>query len=345
LAVADISGYTRYLAGVELEHSADVLADLIGSVVAQLDGPVRVAKLEGDAVFGAAPEPVDGNRLFGAIEAAYDAFADRRDQIVRASTCACKACARIESLELKFVVHFGEYATHRVGRNQELVGSDVVVAHRLLKNTVNKRTGLRAYALFSAASVTALGLDADRIGMTVHEQRFEGVGRVSGFVCDLAGRSSARRAERVAYVGVDDADFEVAFDSSAAPPVGWDYLTSPAKQELWRADRERHDNPGGVPGVGSVAHCVHGKAAITHQILDWRPFRYYTYRTDIPVMGTFVCTDEITPLPDGRWRYAHRVRRDGALRQRATYALFGRKQRAATREAAAKLERLLANPS
>ena len=32
LVLADISGYTAYLAGVELEHSHDVLADLLGVV-------------------------------------------------------------------------------------------------------------------------------------------------------------------------------------------------------------------------------------------------------------------------------------------------------------------------
>ena len=33
LVVADISGYTSYLAGVELDHAQDILADLIDSVV------------------------------------------------------------------------------------------------------------------------------------------------------------------------------------------------------------------------------------------------------------------------------------------------------------------------
>ncbi|MGI8657800.1 MAG: hypothetical protein ACR2K4_03385 [Candidatus Limnocylindria bacterium] len=31
--IADISGYTGYLADTELEHAQDILADLIGAVV------------------------------------------------------------------------------------------------------------------------------------------------------------------------------------------------------------------------------------------------------------------------------------------------------------------------
>lgn len=38
LAIGDITGYTKYLAGVELEHSQDVLADLMGVVVGQMRG-------------------------------------------------------------------------------------------------------------------------------------------------------------------------------------------------------------------------------------------------------------------------------------------------------------------
>jgi hypothetical protein len=50
LVLADISGYRTYLAGVELEHSHDVLADLLGIVIDQLCPPMQLAKLEGDAV-------------------------------------------------------------------------------------------------------------------------------------------------------------------------------------------------------------------------------------------------------------------------------------------------------
>ena len=54
LLIADVSGYTRYLGGVELDHAQDILADLLGAVVANTS-VMRTAKLEGDAVFCHAP--------------------------------------------------------------------------------------------------------------------------------------------------------------------------------------------------------------------------------------------------------------------------------------------------
>jgi len=51
LVIADISGYTGYLAGVELDHAQDILADLMSTVVTALRPTLRLSKLEGDAAF------------------------------------------------------------------------------------------------------------------------------------------------------------------------------------------------------------------------------------------------------------------------------------------------------
>ncbi len=58
LVLTDISGYTSYLMGTELEHAQDVLNDLTGVVIAALQPPLRVTKLEGDAIFSYADEPL-----------------------------------------------------------------------------------------------------------------------------------------------------------------------------------------------------------------------------------------------------------------------------------------------
>jgi hypothetical protein len=39
LLIADIGGYTNFLTAVELEHSTDILSDLIGAIVARRREP------------------------------------------------------------------------------------------------------------------------------------------------------------------------------------------------------------------------------------------------------------------------------------------------------------------
>ena len=119
--IADISGYTGYLADVELDHAQDILADLIGTVVSALRPTFKLAKLEGDAAFCYAPGgDLDGSLLLDTIERCYFGFRRRRRDVRQATSCDCNACSRIPDLDLKFVVHTGEAIVQKVAGRQEL---------------------------------------------------------------------------------------------------------------------------------------------------------------------------------------------------------------------------------
>lgn len=84
--IADISGYTNFLAAVELDHAQDIIADLMDTVVRGLRPPFRLAKFEGDAAFVYAPtEKADGSLVQDAIESAYFEFRRRMRNIRQAS--------------------------------------------------------------------------------------------------------------------------------------------------------------------------------------------------------------------------------------------------------------------
>ena len=103
--IADISGYTGFLAGVELEHAQDIIADAMDTMVRRLRPPFRLAKFEGDAAFfDAVADKVDGSLLQDAVEVAYFAFRKRLRSLPPTS-CACNACSRMQDLDLKFVCH------------------------------------------------------------------------------------------------------------------------------------------------------------------------------------------------------------------------------------------------
>ena len=50
--------------------------------------------------------------------------------------CRCVVCRNLERLKLKAVVHSGEALFHTIDGHAELSGVDVILAHRLLKNSV-----------------------------------------------------------------------------------------------------------------------------------------------------------------------------------------------------------------
>src|SRR6476659_6135809 len=199
--IADISGYTGYLADVELEHAQDILADLIGAVVSSLRPYFRLAKLEGDAAFTfASVERIDGTMLLDTIERCYFGFRRRRRDVRQATSCECNACVRIPDLNLKFVVHHGEAIGQKVAGRQELLGSDVIVVHRLLKNDVVEKSGTTAYALLSQRCIDAADIDPLALGMREHREAYDHIGDVPAWVHDLERRWQEEEARARVFV-------------------------------------------------------------------------------------------------------------------------------------------------
>ena len=197
LLIADISGYTSYLAGTELDHAQDILADLMTIVVGALKPTFRLAKLEGDAAFAyVIVERLDGSQLLDTVERVYFAFRRRLRDIAQATACECDACLLMPRLDLKIVVHHGSVVRHKIAGREELVGSDVIVAHRFLKNHVVDRLGIVAYALFSEATIAAMAADPVALGMTEYRDAYDDLGEVTAWVHDLtSGVDRGARAQ------------------------------------------------------------------------------------------------------------------------------------------------------
>jgi hypothetical protein len=281
--IADISGYTGYLADVELDHAQDILADLIGAVVTALRPNFRLAKLEGDAAFTyATADKLDGSMLLDTIERCYFGFRRRRRDIRQATACECNACVRIPDLDLKFVVHHGTAILQRIAGRQELLGSDVIVVHRLLKNEVVEKLGIHAYALMSQACIEAADVEPEALGMLAHTETYDRVGDVRAWVHDLERRWQEEDARARTFVTPEEAILIVSAETSVPPQVAWEFVTTPGQRMSWQpwvTEVEVRGATGGRRGPGSANHCMHGRDAVVEEILDWRPFDYITDRT------------------------------------------------------------------
>src|SRR4030067_563003 len=76
-------------------------------------------------------------------------FGDQQPTISGAPPCMGNPCRNIPSLDLKFIAHHGDYIIQQVRDIREMVGSDVNLIHRLLKNHVAEATGWRALPQFT----------------------------------------------------------------------------------------------------------------------------------------------------------------------------------------------------
>jgi hypothetical protein len=182
LLIADIGGYTNYMHWnrTHLAHAQQTVAGLLESVIDAGKG-LKLAKLEGDAAFFWAP---DGNAEVLVCERLWrmrQSFLARRQRIKTDIACECASCSQLDSLSLKFVAHEGEVAEQKVKRHVELAGVDVILVHRMLKNTVP----VSEYVLMTEPVAACLDDSMrQRCMPLIHD--FEGIGETSTQYIDLA---------------------------------------------------------------------------------------------------------------------------------------------------------------
>jgi hypothetical protein len=310
-AIADISGYTSFLAAVELEHAQDIIADFMDTMVKGLRPPFRLAKFEGDAVFVyALADKVDGSLLQDAIEGAYFKFRRRLRDVRQASTCECRACAAMGDLDFKFVVHYGLMVKQKMGGREELAGRDVILVHRLLKNAMAEKLNRHAYALYSEAAIDAMNVDPAAQGLITHRQTIDVIGETRLWARDLEAAWEEEDTKTKFEVTREDAYVTLEFDIAAPRQTVWEYLTVPRqKRQWWVADDVIEETGKGRRGVGTKSHCMHGKDVIIEETLDWRPVDYFTLGVTLPVPGSprIVMTRSLQDGPNGSTHLEMRV--------------------------------------
>ncbi|MGE5199631.1 MAG: DUF2652 domain-containing protein, partial [Rhodospirillaceae bacterium] len=130
------------------------------------------------------PDMARGADLLACLRACHAEFMALLAEAHTRWTCTCEACARIDGLGLKFVLHHGDYVVQRIVGREELAGPDVIVVHRLLKNRARDLVGDRPYALLSDAVVRALDVPGD--GMVAAVERYDDLPPVAVHILPLA---------------------------------------------------------------------------------------------------------------------------------------------------------------
>jgi hypothetical protein len=356
LLIADITGYTMFLTSSELEHAQGVLDALFKSIFAEIKAPIMLSNLQGDAALAYLPDANLPQRQFplDAIERIYCSFATTLGAMRLNTTCTCNACRNMGGLDLKFFLHHGEYATQTLAGRSELQGPEVIRIHRLMKNSVTKSTGIKAYALVTQQAADAIGLPDFFAGAIRHVEHSDEFGDTVCHVYDLAPVFAQWRAARRVFVerGEPLAFESMELDLPVPPAVAWAYVTDIEKKIRWQQGLDAMTMTGLANGriaPGAIQHCAHGTGKTVHEIVDWRPFDYVTWHIGTP-MGTVARqTAEFTPLDNGGTHLSlrsARVESANALAQGFVRLMMplvaGRKLAETQRASKAALQRLVA---
>jgi len=135
--IPDISGFTKFVSETELSHSQHIIRELIEVIIDSNSIGLSVSEIEGDAVlFFRLGEPPSFAELADQVKQMFINFHKQLKIIERDRVCHCGACSTAINLTLKFLTHSGEISISKIKDHEKLVGKDVIVAHRLLKNNI-----------------------------------------------------------------------------------------------------------------------------------------------------------------------------------------------------------------
>ena len=186
IVLADISGYTDFMLAnrLTLVHGQQLITGLIEALIAEVEIPLELQEIEGDALFLYARDPGGDaawrdvcDRVARKLPRFFETFAERLVQEQESTLCNCGTCENADQLKLKVIVHSGEALFHKIARFENVSGVDVILAHRLLKNSV----GCDEYLLVTAAARNDLTFP-DSIDFVAGSESYDGFGEVVTWV-------------------------------------------------------------------------------------------------------------------------------------------------------------------
>ena len=236
-------------------------------------------------------------------EKIYCVFSDTKEKIDINTGCPCSACANISDLDLKVIVHHGDFIIQESKGTKELAGTAVNTVFRLLKNDVEEKTGLNAYALFTSDAIEKMDLGNYFPKEKTFKETYEHIGDVEYVVHGLKHAHETKRGAR--RVVVDKDDPQIVPETVTMTPLSADaafvMCSRPDLRRIWvAADKiDQLNKKGNVNETGSIYHCHHGDDIFVYEIVDWRPGEYVTGEYHLPMGMRLRETNELVPVGDG----------------------------------------------
>jgi hypothetical protein len=185
LLIADIGGYTRFmnLHRMSLAHAQENTLRLLDAVI-DAAPDLELSGLEGDAAFLYATEPTAEEvtrSLAGLTTAMHTSFHTEQGKMESLSVCRCDACHQTGRLNVKVVAHYGEVVLTPRRGGTTLAGVDVILVHRMLKNSVP----VAEYVLMTEPVHALAGSHFSELATPIDEE-LEGLGEEHLFYVDMA---------------------------------------------------------------------------------------------------------------------------------------------------------------
>ena len=260
LYMPDISGFTKFITETEVEHSTHIIQELLEIIIADNHLNMEVMEIEGDAVFffrlGKSPSIKE---IVEQSKSIYEKFHLHLLKYEHQRICQCGACRTANNLTLKFIIHSGIVSSYHIMNRFKLIGKDVIILHRLLKNKIPSNEYLLLTEPFFG-ELTAEYLDEKKLSATEESEKFDKALikykyiQTKNWLNGLIYHDDNSNEEIPNLVQVINVSKEI----NAPPDRVWNYIIDLSKRPDWIEEIRTINSISGekINRVGSVHKCV-----------------------------------------------------------------------------------------
>jgi hypothetical protein len=141
--IADISGYTNFIRSRSIEPSKAefITVELLESILKASENPLTALELEGDAILFYAISDNSSymaNQIYQQALIMISSFENRKKEL-KILEDDKEVKEELEKLKLKIILHHGQGIMSKIHQFYKVIGEDIILVHRLLKNSIQHK--------------------------------------------------------------------------------------------------------------------------------------------------------------------------------------------------------------
>ncbi len=258
LFAPDISGFTNFVNETEIDHSQHIISEILELLIDENRLEMKISEIEGDSIIFYKPKEIPTyeqlqdqvNRMFTRFHQFINDFEHQR-------ICKCGACVGAIDLKLKFFAHAGKLGYIKVKEFNKPHGADMVVLHRIMKNSVPSKEYLLATKTYMDLAQTLPKAD-----QTETKEEFEGIGEQTYYW-------SLLDATRIVYDVPEEKNYlktkkpiSMSIDIEAPLSYVYEILSNFKHRTKWNTTLDDLKYDEGVNRVGKKHFCVIGNRSV-----------------------------------------------------------------------------------
>ncbi len=299
--IPDLGGFTKFIAETEIRHSQHIIKELLEILVDANTLGMKVSEFEGDAVlFYRNGAPPSLEQLVQQARKMYLDFHTRLKKFEYSRICQCGACAGASGISLKMVAHFGSAGTMQVKNHLKFIGKDIIIAHRLLKNSVS----VPEYLLVTQSTLSRIdGADGQLVSFANGADAYDSLGTIEYHFKSLDGYRNEVKVDPPVPAGLKnprkmtqltrriDAPIEQVYQRLIDLPGRTNWIEGATKVEM------SDDQPN---QIGKTHRCVRGDEGIALMTTDVKisDTTMELWETDLKKISA--CRYLLTRVPGGK---------------------------------------------